>query len=167
MLWQGPPLPLETRLPVLLAAAGSSSTGDQAFMWLPNCTAVGPLTALGTTAFTCKGHAVLQDKWHPHALPQSYQRWCTDVARLAGSQDEASSKQGGKKGLAAEMEPLLPDRLQAAYLALKHSEVKLWDEHMQRLSRHNGPDAAKHVPRHCLDATRTQACYPPCLFTVY
>ena len=65
------------------------------------------------------------------------------------------------------MDPLLPERLQTAYLALKESEVKLWDDHMQQLSAHNGPDVAQHVPRHCLDTTRTHAAYPPCLFTVY
>lgn len=65
------------------------------------------------------------------------------------------------------MEPLLPEKLQAAYLAVKDSEVKLWHDHMQRLGQHTGPDVAKHVPRHCLDVTGTQACYPPCLFSIY
>lgn len=113
----------------------------------------------------------------------------------AGQQQQAGAPCNGqhttetKDGMLAPLTPLLPPALQALYTSVKRQEADEWQERMQarsgvacysgaacssadvhgsqELEKYAGPECARHVPSHALDASGCRAAYPPELLGIY
>ena len=105
--------------------------------------------------------------------------------------DCQSGAKAQAEGTLAPLTPLLPPDLQTLYTAVKRQEAAEWTSRMQacmkaglmsgsagkqpqadmhaaqELEKHAGPECAKHVPSHALDASGCRAAYPPELLGIY
>ena len=53
------------------------------------------------------------------------------------------------------------------YVAVKHTEARLWMERMKELERYEGDELSEVVPEHALDKEGEHVCYPPELLLRY